>query len=126
MTERAAPNTANAMSAARFSIRRMLKGTSVVAVVAALFGSLPWPIAMLIVCIANLLAAVFFFVNKQSRVARMALATSALIFAAIALTDWGLSSPNGKVRVAWPLVIAAIASQCWTLAIWFVIPSESA
>lgn len=77
------------MMQAQFSLSRMLQLAVVVAVISALFGHLPWPLALLALCGLNVLASVWFWLTKRSWLGNTAGVTAVLIFAALFFTDWG-------------------------------------
>jgi hypothetical protein len=106
--------------AVQFTLSRMFQLVAVVAILCSLFASLPWPIAMAVLSVANVMAAIVFFVGGRSRTSNLASVTSLLVLATLFSTDWGLSSLHPVVHVAWPIAIAACAFQLATILAWFL------
>ena len=104
----------------QFSLSRMFQLVAVVAVLCSLFASLPWGIAMAILSVANVMAAIVFFVAGRSKTSNLASITSLLVLATLFSTDWRLSSLHPVVHVAAPIAIAACAFQLATVLAWFL------
>jgi len=107
----------------QFSIRRMLGAVTIVAIISALFGSLPWPVAMLVLAGVNWSVAVACWFTGQHTIGKFAAATCALIISALVFTDWGFSSPSARSRIAWNSVVAAGMTQLLAIGAWLVEPS---
>jgi hypothetical protein len=113
------------MERARFSLSRMLAATAMVAFIAALFHWLPAPFAGLTLCLGNLVSAAWFHHVKRREVANLAILTAALILATLYYTEWGLSSPSGRIIVAWPFFGAAALAQVGMLTTWLLVSPRS-
>ena len=109
-----------------FSLRRLMYLVFVAAVAAALFVKLGWPNALLIVAVANAIAAVRFWATRRSQLSRMAAASAVLIMATLFFTDWGLSSLHPVVRVAWGWLVCACILQVMAIVLWLVSDSPIA
>jgi hypothetical protein len=101
----------------------------VVAILAAPFAVLPWPAALLVIMLFNAgLCLTFAIVGRLRLTERLRLATSngaaaLLIFATLYFTDWGFSSLNPSVHVAWPYLIAACVSEV-AMVVSYVLPAR--
>ena len=108
--------------AVQFTLSRMFQLVAVVAVLCSLFASLPWPIAMAVLSVANVMASIIFFVGGRSRTSNLASITSLLVLATLFSTDWDRYNYSGLpvVHIAWPIAIAACAFQVATILVWFL------
>jgi hypothetical protein len=104
----------------RFSIRRLCILPVIVAVVCALFASLPWPWAVLAIAGLNGVACIGFWIVGRRAVSGLAATTTALLIATLVQTDWGMSSPHPEVRVAWSWLVAACFGQVATVVCWLL------
>ncbi len=104
----------------QFSLARLLQLVVVVAVISALFGHLVWPLALLVLSGLNGIASVCFWLTKRPRLGEAAAATAALGLCTLFFTDWGLTSPNPVVHVAWPCLAAACIAELVTLVMWLL------
>jgi hypothetical protein len=104
----------------QFGLIRLFQCTLMVAVVSALFTALKWPLALLIVCGLNAAASAYFCATRRPRIAAAAFMTFCLILATLFFTDWGFSTPNPMVRIAWPFLAAACVSQLCTILYWLI------
>jgi hypothetical protein len=104
----------------QFGLIRLFQCTIIVAAISALFAAFKWPLALLILCGLNAAASVYFCATRRARIAGPAFITSCLILATLFFTDWGFSSPNPRVRIAWPYLVAACLSQLWAVFCWLI------
>ena len=107
----------------QFSLTRLLQLVVVVTIICALFASLTWPVALLVVCGLNVVGCIGFRLVGRSRIAGLMGVTAILILATLVLTDWGLSCPHPVVSVAWPYLIAACVSELVAVVCWLVFDS---
>jgi hypothetical protein len=77
-------------------------------------------IALLALSGLNALASFWLWFTKRLKAAATAIATAMLMVATLFFTDWGLSSLQPVVRVAWPLLIAASIAQLLAIGLWFL------
>ncbi len=109
----------------QFSLARMLQAVAVIAVICSLFAQLRWPSALFVLSGMNLVVGFWFWYRGRAQLRTLALATFALIIATLFFTDWGLSSPQPRVRVAVLPLIAACFTQVLTIVLWlFAAPSK--
>jgi hypothetical protein len=106
--------------AVQFTLSRMFQLVAVVALLCSLFATLPWPLAMAILSVANAMAAIVFFVAGQSRTSNLASITALLVLATLFSADRDFSILHPLVHVAWPIAIAACAFQVATILAWFL------
>lgn len=84
------------------------------------FIAFPWPLVVLGIAVFNAIAAVGFWLGGKQRSVELTGATTALLIAALFFTDWGFSTPNPIVRVAWPWLIAACAMEIAAISWWLL------
>ncbi len=108
--------------AVQFTLSRMFQLVALVAVLCSLFATLPWPIALAVLSVANAMAAIVFFVAGRSRTSNLASIASLLVLATLFSNDFDRYNPSGHpvVIVVWPLLIAACAFQLATILAWFL------
>jgi len=104
----------------RFSLVKMLQLVAAASIVASLFAAFPLMIALLGLCVINALAACYFWFANWRSLCLISCTTSALIFATVFFTDWGVSRPNGQISVAWPFLIVACIAQVDAMAMWLL------
>jgi hypothetical protein len=98
----------------QFTLRRMFQLVAVVAIICSLFATLPWPVALIALCIVNAIAAAGFWIgDERPRTAGLALLTSAGIVAAFcrAIVTWPF--------VPWLSLFAVCVLQLATILSWF-------
>ena len=104
----------------QFGLARLFQFTLIVAVVSALFASLKWPVALLVLCGLNIFASIYFYATRRVGIAISGFTTACLILATLFFTDWGFSSLNPTVRIAWPFLAAACVSQLYEVLCWLI------
>ena len=108
--------------AVQFTLSRMFQLVAVAAILCSLFATLPWPIALAVLSVANAMAAIVFFVAGRSRTSNLASIASLLDLATLFSTDFDRYNYSGHpvVHIAWPIAIAACAFQLATILAWFL------
>ncbi len=102
----------------QFSLARLLQLVVLASVIGSLFALFPWPVALLVVCEINAMVAIYSWFKGRTALCYITLTTSGLILATLFFTDWGVSRPNGKISVAWPVLIVACVAQVDAVAVW--------
>jgi hypothetical protein len=101
----------------QFSLSRLMWFVAIVAVALTAYTTMPWPLATVLLCLANLAAARFFFVLRDWRLMAMTIITAVLILGALFSVYRDPSSPLG-FQAAWPWAVAAIVSQITAVGCW--------
>ncbi|WP_145063407.1 hypothetical protein [Adhaeretor mobilis] len=104
----------------QFSLARLLVLTTVVAVVAFMFATIPWPPGVAFLAFVDMLVMVVARSKNKRRLRIASAVTVCLIVATLFFTDWGVSSPKPVIRIAWPPAIGAIIAQLATLGLWLM------
>ena len=103
-----------------FSLSRLLGLWIVFAVLLLPFSIWHWPWAMLGLAGINTAAAIAYAFMKKKFLAISLFASSLLLVATLINTDWGLSSINPKIRIAWLWLFASCLAQFTSIALWIV------
>ena len=95
-----------------------------IAVIGGPFLFFKWPVAVFSLAVLNVVACLLLGMQRRWQSAVGALIASALLFAALVFTNWGLSTPQPVVRVAWPWLIAGCIAQA-AVAVGWTMPRPS-
>jgi hypothetical protein len=99
-------------------------GVVFIAVTCILFALLKWPLAILSLAGLNISALVGFLIARKRMGAGLAGSTALLLVLTLLFTDWGLSTPNPSVQIAWSYLITACISEIMLLTYWLCYDPE--
>ena len=81
--------------------------------VVGVFVFLPLMLALLVMLAIDSIACLCFTITKSMTSAGLAALCCILLFSSLIFTDWGFSTPNPQIRIAWfPLTLALLGQLC--------------